>query len=104
MVLGGFDGTLSGSGAAHTIGVIIVVIDINLLLLIFLIVLIVAGYGVLNAVGQTVPVQGVGDILVLGNGGKKPLVDGLAGVRLLHNAENTVVQMLVELLCVRKRH
>jgi hypothetical protein len=79
-----------------------VVIVVYFFFLVVFLVVHVAGDCVLDALGQTVAVQCLGDVFVLGNRRQKTLVDSLAGVGLLHYAEYAVVQVLVELLRVGK--
>lgn len=76
------------------------IVVVDFLFLVVFVVVIVAGNRVLDALGETVAVESLGHILVLGDGGQEALVDGLAGVGLLDNAQHAVVQVLVELLCV----
>lgn len=94
------DATLAGARAARTVGVVILVIIVVLFLLVVFLVVIVARNGILNAFGQTIAVQSLGNVLVLSDRGKKALVDGLTGIGLLHNAKHTVVEMLVEFLSI----
>lgn len=68
--------------------------------LIIIFIIVVCGNGVLDAFGETIAVQGIRDVLVLSHGGQETLVDSLARVSLLHDAEYTVIQMLVEVLSV----
>ena len=80
----------------------VVVVNLFVLKLVVL-VFVIARDVVLDALGQTVAVKGLGDILVLCDGCEEALVDSLAGICLLHDAQNTIVQVFVELLCVGKR-
>ena len=102
MTLGRLDGAFARAGAAHAVGVVVVVVIVNLLLIVVFLVIIVVGDSVLDALGQTIAIKGFSDVLVLSDGGQKALIYGLARVGLLHNAQHTVIKMLVKLLCVGK--
>jgi hypothetical protein len=101
MTLGVLDGALAGPGSTNTISVVVVVINIDLILVIVL-VLIIDGDGVLDAVGQAVPVHCLDNVFIVGNRSEKFLVNGLARVGLLYHTKNTVIQVLVELLRIRE--
>src|SRR5690242_5063609 len=84
---------------AAAVGSIVLVVIVNFIVKVILfIVIVVAGDCILDALGEAIAVQGVGDILVLGNGSQEALVDGLARVSLLNDAQHAVIQMLVEVL------
>ena len=50
--------------------------------------------------GQHVPVKGLSNVSVIGDTAEQLLVYSFAGFLLLNDSKNTVVQMLVEILCI----
>ena len=103
MLFGGLDCALARASATRAVSGIFVVVIVDLVFLeVILFVFVVAGDSVLDALRQTIAVKCLGDIWVLCNRCEQALVDGLAGIGLLNDAEHTVVQVLVELLRVGK--
>ena len=68
MRLGRFKSALARARAPRSVRVIVMIVIINLFVLVIFLVVIVAGNGVLDALGQTITVKGLGDVLVLGDG------------------------------------
>jgi hypothetical protein len=79
-----------------------VIVIVKLFFVLLVVLLVIDGNSVLDALGQTVAVERLSDVLVLSDRGEQALVDGLAGIGLLHDAQHAVVEMLVEFLCVGK--
>lgn len=66
------------------------------------VILIILGHRSLGGGGQVVLLQSLVNVLVVSNLRQVLCVDGLGGVLLLNNAQNTVVQVLVKVLSIGK--
>ena len=94
--------SFAGARAAHAVGVVVCIVSVKLLLRGVIIVIVVSGDCVLDAVRKPIAIERVGHVHIFGDGGEEALVDGLAGVGLLNHTQDAIVKMLVEFLRVGK--
>src|SRR5438874_1047744 len=73
-LVAGLDGALAGARAPHAVCVVVGVVGVNLIFFLVVVVLVVGGDGVFDAVGEAVAVQRLGHVLVFGDRCQEALV------------------------------